>query len=1140
MLAIPQLLRSRKRRQQKLNYKADRGRHLRFETLEDRRVLATFVVDTTVDAPDTAPGDGNCAADIDPLLLGTQEGCTLRAAIQEANAQLGPDTINFNIPTTDPGYNGEWWTIRIDPALVNADLSNGLPPLVDSGTLINGFSQPEDSADTDFGPGVNLVGTGGTVGVDGVTFNKFEQPEIAIDGNTAQHGFSIAGNASDITLQGMAVYDVGSLAVDGATIGEPNAIEANGGSGTDRVVREMFIGLLPNGSDPGIVERNKGFGARQFSGGVVGDGEAELEVTRSLVGYNGQGGLDGAANNTEVIFTYNEVFQNGWNSMDHDGIDVNGVNSIARFNLSYMNTNLTKVPTGSSGTGIELGSKSPTGIDNNIIENNTIRDNLSAGISIRKGPSGNFILKNEIFLNQVGIAVDTEDNRLTHRNQLSMNSIYMNMGLGIDLQRVGDGTWVGFAQPATNPGPGPDGINEPQDHCDPDTGSNDLQNHPELTSAFADSSSTQVNGTLDSLPNTTFTIEFFRTPIDDMWGVLDREGRYFIGSIQVTTGADCLATFNAHFAEGTPEDQVITATATKFTDGTEPWSTSEFSGAIELVDLSAKVTGGGWYTQPAATIPSPDLTDNKEDTVNFGFNAMYRKKTADDGTPIPEGKVNFIYREQDIHMLSDDFCPGSLIVTGGDTEPQKATWRGDGFFNQQSKAWFEINLTDNGEPGSMDTFHIRIWFNQQGFHDPSDPCAPKGTVRYDNGTETLLDGGNLQVHIAANALEVAGTMNLSVDWDGLRALSQQLDQAALDATVEHAMEQWREAGVDEAQLQALSQLQIAVGSLPDGVLGLATPGRITLDRDASGFGWFMDATPHDSSEFHAFGHDAQLAFVNSAAFGRMDLLTAVTHEMGHHLGFGHSHEHEAMQAALAPSTRMLPDLEMNHHEHHDSHHHEHDESHHNEAHTSSRSTAWVDTSSFYGNSAFGRASLSPVNVYATYGSDGASTDRVSLVELDAVDSVFDRPLDWRMTRSLDEHSSESLRDETDELSDRTKEWTLRYHIEDTRLDRLIAQLLLDREAEVESEPRKDRETHQVEHTAERVSENDNPRRIDPPADQRVLAVREPEVEEVMLDEQISVQEDEVDSLTSEVAAEESISEVAVDAVFAEMAGSAAG
>src|SRR2546426_9701517 len=50
---------------------------------------ATFTVNSTADTTDAAPGDGVC-----------DDGggaCTLRAAIEEANAHAGADTIAFSI-----------------------------------------------------------------------------------------------------------------------------------------------------------------------------------------------------------------------------------------------------------------------------------------------------------------------------------------------------------------------------------------------------------------------------------------------------------------------------------------------------------------------------------------------------------------------------------------------------------------------------------------------------------------------------------------------------------------------------------------------------------------------------------------------------------------------------------------------------------------------------------------------------------------------------------------------------------------------------------------------------------------------------------------------------------------------------------
>jgi len=52
-------------------------------------LAATFTVNAVDERRDAAPGDGSC--DADPAAPGEQ--CTLRAAVQEANATPGADTI---------------------------------------------------------------------------------------------------------------------------------------------------------------------------------------------------------------------------------------------------------------------------------------------------------------------------------------------------------------------------------------------------------------------------------------------------------------------------------------------------------------------------------------------------------------------------------------------------------------------------------------------------------------------------------------------------------------------------------------------------------------------------------------------------------------------------------------------------------------------------------------------------------------------------------------------------------------------------------------------------------------------------------------------------------------------------------------
>jgi CSLREA domain-containing protein len=135
-------------------------------------------------------------------------------------------------------------------------------------------------------------------------------------------------------------------------------------------------------------------------------------------------------------------------------------------------------------------------------------------------------------------------------NAFRRNSIHDNGGLGIDL--------------------GPAGVTA-NDVGDGDSGPNNLQNFPVLTSATSGGGNTTIMGTLNSTANTSFTLEFFANSAADpsCFG----EGQTFIGSTNVTTDGSGNASINVTFPTGVPLGQVITSTAT------DPnGNTSEFSG----------------------------------------------------------------------------------------------------------------------------------------------------------------------------------------------------------------------------------------------------------------------------------------------------------------------------------------------------------------------------------------------------------------------------------------------------------------------------------------------------------------------------------------------------------------------------------
>jgi hypothetical protein len=142
-------------------------------------------------------------------------------------------------------------------------------------------------------------------------------------------------------------------------------------------------------------------------------------------------------------------------------------------------------------------------------------------------------------------------------NSILNNSIHSNLGLGINLSN--------------------DGVT-PNDRDDPDTGPNTLQNFPAISSAVTSGGSTTVKGNLNSIPNRTFTIQFFSSlpALADPSGF--GEGKTFIAQRSVTTNRNGNAPFEFVPKQSVPVGNKVTATATN-----GGGSTSEFSRARIVV-----------------------------------------------------------------------------------------------------------------------------------------------------------------------------------------------------------------------------------------------------------------------------------------------------------------------------------------------------------------------------------------------------------------------------------------------------------------------------------------------------------------------------------------------------------------------------
>jgi hypothetical protein len=101
-----------------------------------------------------------------------------------------------------------------------------------------------------------------------------------------------------------------------------------------------------------------------------------------------------------------------------------------------------------------------------------------------------------------------------------------------------------------------------------------------------------------------------------------------------------------------------------------------------------------------------------------------------------------------------------------------------------------------------------------------------------------------------------------------------------------------------------SQVDFQIANLQDGILGITYGNTIWIDQSAAGYGWYVGGLAGDTSVFTTSGAGQdRLASASSAAYGKMDLLTVVSHELGHIAGYA------SVDAALLPDNLMTTTLE---------------------------------------------------------------------------------------------------------------------------------------------------------------------------------------------------------------------------------------
>lgn len=200
-----------------------------------------FTVNSTGDQADADLGDPVC----DAVLGVPGRQCTLRAAIQEANATPRADTINFNIPGAG--------TRTIFP-------NSGLPT-INTPVTVDGYTQPGAS------PNTLTMGTNAVL-------------RIELDGTKA-------GNANGLFLGGSAVGSGSSgSVVKGLVIGRFQRSGIQITSDGNRI-EGNFVGTDPSGT----ADRGNAFGGVGVGAGSGNSVGGALPEARNLISGNGASGV---------------------------------------------------------------------------------------------------------------------------------------------------------------------------------------------------------------------------------------------------------------------------------------------------------------------------------------------------------------------------------------------------------------------------------------------------------------------------------------------------------------------------------------------------------------------------------------------------------------------------------------------------------------------------------------------------------------------------------------------------------------------------------------------------------------------------------------------------------------------------------
>jgi hypothetical protein len=516
---------------------------------------------------------------------------SLRRAILDANAHPGADSVVFNIPGS--GVH----TITPFTAL----------PTISDAVTIDGSTQPGFTGSPIIeldgsGAGANVDGlriTAGSSVVSGLVINRFSSDGMELSGNGGNivKGCFIGTDATGSLDLGNAFRGL-NIASSNNTIGGTTAAARNVISGNNNTGIFMTAGTTGNLVQGNFIGTNAA-GTRAIGNGtgVATEGQSANSSSHTI---------GGTATGARNIISGN----NG------PGISIGGTLSGSLVQGNFIGTDVTgSVAVGnvSDGVLINFGSANNTIGGTTAAARNLISGNGGNGVRSDYHPNtvqGNFIGTQANGVSPLGNGLNgvlvnsTVDNAIGGSAGGAANTIAFNGGAGVLVRGTSSpvSSNAFFANASLGIDLDGDGVT-PNDPCDGDAGSNNRQNTPVITSASSAGGTTTIEGTLNSTPNMTFTIEFFSNAACDPSGF--GEGEMLIGSATVTTNGGCLASFAVTLPIAIPSGSFITATATDPNGNTSEFARCSLLGSTPTPTPTATPTPTPTPTATPTPTPTP-------------------------------------------------------------------------------------------------------------------------------------------------------------------------------------------------------------------------------------------------------------------------------------------------------------------------------------------------------------------------------------------------------------------------------------------------------------------------------------------------------------------------------------------------------